>query len=63
MLSIKSLKRILEYREKRHLIEEGFIENYSPAPEQIELIKVQESNGNYHNEVIVYPGKYCQKRL
>lgn len=63
MLSVKSLKRILEHQAKRKLLEEGFIEDNLPSPEQIELVKVSESNGNYHNDVIVHPQKYnCQKR-
>jgi len=56
MLSIESFRRIYKSRiEKQDNLEE------LPKPEQIELIRVEEENGNYHNRIGVHPKNNYKK--
>lgn len=52
MLKISTFKRLTKYRSRR---EDDDLEGIELLvnPEQIKLIKVNESNGNYHNNVEV----------
>jgi hypothetical protein len=52
MLSINTFKRLTKYQSKRDIGDSKGME-LLVNPEQIKLIRVNESNDNYHNKVEV----------